>query len=257
MGCNLLPKSHNLQLELEDARKSAKCFINTIEEQSIVIRFLENMCQMNCFAEISKEIIQAAKLFGLSTVVQLRGAEKDCTTAEAGAREIEEKMLTHLALTEERFIEFQGRLIVNFEHVSLLVKNMPSVDDEKYGSLKDTLNIMMKSVDSRVALLKENERIENHRRVAIESLLENTKIMLTKLEKEFSSRHKNSTEVMRTMIEDLDDSLVRLGLEEDQENHIRKIAEEALNALYSSIDSIKELDNVSEEILHQLAALVK
>ena len=248
--------SDKINNEKQVAAHGAELFFQVIQEQGVVIHFLGKVCELGAMDDIAREIILAVEQFGLKAVVQLRDGATDKTLGLQKVLEVEEKLLTHLSLTNERFIEFSEHLIVNFEHVSLLVKNITSLEDSK-GSVKDSLNIMMKTVDARMSLLKENERVENLREVTIQSLFHNMKAMVDQVEVEFNKRNETTHAIMKRMIKTLDESLMGLGLDEDQERFIHKIAEDAELSLYSAIDSHKDLVNISEKITRELKSLAR
>lgn len=88
-----------------DASKQAKALMQVIEEQSVVIHFLEKVCDLTCLDKIAEEILLSITELGLESVVQLRLGTKDKTLSASTLQEVEEKLLTHLSLTDDRFIE--------------------------------------------------------------------------------------------------------------------------------------------------------
>lgn len=242
---------------LAQVQRTAQSFIRAMEDQSIVIHFLESVYEKNSFADIAQALKNAVARFSLNSVVQLREGEHAETFADYPVAELEEKLLGHLRGSDEQFIEVRGRLIINFPRATMLIKNMVPVDDERYTALKDHLTVMLKAIDGRLTVMNESSEGERKRKTSIESLLSNTKSLLGQVQTEFSQRHDDTVTVMKHMIDKLETSLVGLGLDEDQEKYIYAIAEEALTALYSIVDSHHELDNVSEQVLAQLHALAE
>ena len=51
-----------------------------------------------------------------------------------------------MADSTTRFIDFGSRTIINYQDISLLVKNMPLENMGRYGRLKDLLPVLMSAV---------------------------------------------------------------------------------------------------------------
>ena len=69
--------------------------------------------------------------------------------AAGEATPLEASVVDHLAAME-RIMQFQTRLSITYEHVSLLVKNMPVDDEDRCGRLRDHLAMLAEGADVRL-----------------------------------------------------------------------------------------------------------
>ena len=61
-----------------------------------------------------------------------------------------------------RIVEFGSRAVFNFDHVSLLIKNLPD-DAEQVGLLRDSIATLMESVEAKVCSLHREYTLRNER----------------------------------------------------------------------------------------------
>ena len=105
----------------------------------IVTEFLRKAGTATDYASLASLVNQALFGWGLSGYVQIRGCRGDVTVSS-------EKIVSPIQLSVMatmrnmgRIFEMKSRAVVNFEHVSILVNNMPTEDVERMGRLRDNL----------------------------------------------------------------------------------------------------------------------
>jgi hypothetical protein len=118
-----------------------------------------------------------------------------------------------------RFIDFGCRTFVNYRQVSLLVKNMPLDNMERYGRMKDTIPFILGAVDGKVRSLDLHQTLVDHSENMSKSV-DAIGSTLHNLTKEVAEGQDHINDIVSFLLTDLDFHLPRLGLEADQEKFI-------------------------------------
>ncbi|GGY81111.1 hypothetical protein GCM10011613_27710 [Cellvibrio zantedeschiae] len=118
------------------------------------VRFAERTYAMDSFDKLAEGLFQTMAEFGLETSVMFMG---DSGPQFYSHNKYELSLLEKdmfLAIHQEgRFCDFGHRTFCNFKRVSLLIKNMPESDPERYGRIKDAVPWILGTVDGKVGAL--------------------------------------------------------------------------------------------------------
>lgn len=132
----------------------ASLVMANLDEYAVLIKFLRilNECDSPAaIVEATLRVLTASRLEG-AVQVRLRNFEK--TYGQSGENwPLEVAVMNHVR-TLERIFEFKRRAAYNFEHITLLVTNMPVEDAELCGRIRDNLAIAVESANSKLAALQ-------------------------------------------------------------------------------------------------------
>ena len=156
-----------------------------------------------------------------------------------------------MARSKGRFYDFSSRTIVNHDELSLLIKNMPIDEIERYGVLKDTLATLCEAVVARVKIFYAVDR-EKQR----ETILTTVQGAIDQMGQSLASIQKTNTDAIENMIHDIDDAMMSLGLTEEQETHIRGIADRCLKEVDESFSMADKLREQFQQVQMKLADLL-
>jgi len=117
------------------------------------IQFLLDSQKCSNIDELGQLLFQSLHYYGLNCSLQMRGQYmvKDME-AHGMAKAMESKLLEELK-GAGRFYDFGSRTMVNYNSVSLLIKNMPLDDEVKYGMIKDNIFALLQGIDSKIQSL--------------------------------------------------------------------------------------------------------
>ncbi|NOR68631.1 MAG: response regulator, partial [Methylomarinum sp.] len=162
-----------------------------------------------------------------------------------------EKELIEMCDKEARFLDFGARTIINYSRVSLLVKNMPLDDMERYGRIKDLLPILLSAVNSKINTLGTQEALTEQSTNLLESfkMIRNS---LYYLGSTIVTNRKDSTAMMNKLVQDLNYDFLRMGLDEDQEEFLLNRIDTALDEAMEEMDAGKEIREALTFILMNL-----
>lgn len=184
------------------------------------LRFVEHTYALHDFDALAQALFKVMAEYGLVTSVAFLSNRGACYYS-SNSDEISplEKDLLQLMHLQGRFIDFGCRTFVNYRQVSLLVKNMPLDNMERYGRMKDTIPFILGAVDGKVRSLDLYQTLLNHSENMSKSVdaIGNT---LHSLTQEVSAGQDHINNIVSFLLSDLDFHLPRLGLEPDQEKFI-------------------------------------
>lgn len=155
-----------LSNHVEIAKQTALTAMEDNSDLGANIQFLLSVHDCDNLDQLGQMFFSTIERYGLKCSLQLRGDyEIKNMEAHGMAKDLESQLLTQLK-DRERYIDFGPRTIINFGRVSLLIKNMPVDEADKYGSIKDNtfaliqgMNARVQSLDDEAHLIKERETL--------------------------------------------------------------------------------------------------
>lgn len=148
-----------LSSRLELANQTAYSAMVDNSDLGANIQFLLRVHECDNLDQLGQLFFTTIERYGLKCSLQIRGDyEIKNMEAHGMAKDLESQLLSQLK-DAGRYVDFGPRTIVNFERVSLLVKNMPIDDDEKYGAIKDNTFALIQGVNARVAALEDHTHL--------------------------------------------------------------------------------------------------
>jgi CheY-like chemotaxis protein len=161
-----------------DAEIMAFEAMNSSADLGRSLRFAERTYAMYSFDKLAEGLFQTMAEFGLDTSVMFITQAGPLFYAqnkyELSPLERDMFLTIH---KEGRFCDFGNRTFCNFTLVSLLIKNMPLSDPERYGRIKDTVPWILGVTDGRIGALDvSNLMVATHQKVldtvsSLESIL--------------------------------------------------------------------------------------
>jgi signal transduction histidine kinase len=156
------PSVAQLQAALKDANDIAFTTLRANGELGVVINFLEKSFSCKDHVAVGQQIFKAMRAFGLSSSLQLRvesGAINICDQ-EFNGQEQEFRFLSRLK-DKGRIFEFGEHAIINYEHISLLIRNMPLDEPDRHGRIKDNLAVLLNGAQARIKAIEASTRADH------------------------------------------------------------------------------------------------
>lgn len=148
---------------LELANQTAHSAMIDNSDLGANIQFLLNIHRCDNLDQLGQLFFSTIERYGLKCSLQLRTAyEIKNMEAHGMAKDLESQLLSQLK-GSGRFVDYGARTIMNYDRISLLVKNMPVDDLEKYGAIKDNTFSLVQGMNARVVSLEEGYRLLDER----------------------------------------------------------------------------------------------
>lgn len=216
--------NEQLKSQMQQANEMAMVAMTSSSDIGIGVQFILASHDCNNADELGQLFFQTVKYYDACCSIQLRSkyGEKNME-ANGLAKSLESQLLTQLS-DRGRFFDFGCRTIINYEQVSILVKNMPLDDEKRYGMFKDAFPVLAQGMDARLKAIDAQQDLKLEKAL-LERLTLKIQSTLLGIEQSFQQTVKD----IATVADDLSESLLKeipcLGLTEEQENVFEKIIE--------------------------------
>ena len=155
----------------------------------------------------------------------------------------------------DRFFDFGCRTQINYPKISILIKNMPLDDMERYGRIKDVLPAMLSTANVKVNQI--------NTLMAMANQLSETKecfVMITNALEDINrvgqQQQKEGIKIMRNMLMELDSKLPSMSLDHDQEQYILNRVDRAIDEAYDAISKASSTNAAFASVIDNLTELV-
>ncbi len=243
----------DVQADANEIWETALEAMSTAGELGGLLIAIEKCILCNNYDELSNEIFAACESYDLHVSFQIRTSKGiffygNNITPE---KENMENELLNRAKDKGRFFDFGARTIVNFNNISMLIKNMPMDDMEKYGRIKDNIAPFLSSADSRIRAITLQMEVEKQRSV-LKRLIKDTQSAVEYIEKQYADHKDRSGELLERLIQEMDATFISLDLSEAEECHFRKLLESSKSQIMELYEGGLEIDNSFEKIMFKI-----
>ena len=241
----------SLSAQLSESVNAAMQAMTYSSQLGQVVDFFKRSLVLNDLQSITELLFEFLDANGLAGAIQFYTPSGVVSYGNRGAVSPLESNVMELARNKGRFFDFTHRTIVNHDELSLMIKNMPSDNPERYGVLKDTLATLCEAIAARVKIFyavdKEKQR---------EAILATVEGAIDQMGRSLTSIQKDNIAAIEVMMDDIDDAMMSLGLTEEQETHIRGIAADCLQRVDKSFSKANQLREQFENVQMKLADLL-
>lgn len=217
-----------MQQEIEMASKVAMTAMSSSGELGVILDFLRNGFKSKSIEELANHIKLSLMRFGIQGAFQLRLAEQKYYFSTLGnVPPIEKELLSRIALMNQRFIEKGQRLFLNNGNVSLLIKNLPTEDDEKAGRLRDYLAILAEGSTEKVDTIMQQMQAATLRSESMTALIEEANDSLAYIYQTQQDIEKQNVALLDDLVSGVEGSFVGFELTGEQEDSILRLLNDA------------------------------
>lgn len=215
--------------QLQESFNAAMQAMTYSSDLGQIIEFYKNTLNAHSFDEVGQHLFQVMASYGLHSTLYIVTPTETIAIGDQGDVSPLEKNVIELARKKTRFWHVGEKTIINYADFSLLVKNMPIDDPERYGTLKDSLGSLCNAIEACVKILLFDDTNKQKAKV-----LDTVRETLAATNDSFQSIQKENLKAIQDMTDKLDDAILNLALSDHQEDMIRDIA---VNC-YEKVDGI-------------------
>lgn len=243
---NMREQQNKLSKQVSTSQSMAMQAKTFSSELVQVIEFYKQILNANDYNKIAKYYFDAMSSFDLVSVIQFTTPDKVITLSESGIVSPLESNVIEMAKDKGQFVDFGARTIVNYNAFSLLIKNMPLADSEKYGRIKDILGMIGNGIEAKLQQLN-NEVITNKKDQIFLSIQDS----INHIELSFSDLQKNNITAIEDMNEQLHEAIMPLGLTKTQQSKIQQITNTCLERSNKAFCKELSIDDNLKNIYQQ------
>ncbi len=245
-----------LAQQSSNAQQIAFAAMTSMGDLGVVIEFMRKSALANSHSAVAARLIAAMNAWGLRGAVQVRSStEQISLTSEGPMSPMQTSVLDNMR-GMGRIFELGSRAVVNYEHVSLLVENLPVDDPEKVGRLRDHLTVLAESADMRIIAL--DAIVERDlQKVGIEGALAELKDVLQRIATTAKRGRSESQNHLLESLEHLSRTVETLGLTEIQVTYLDDLIREAIDQIRHYFDEVAHGESEFAEVLVRLQRLAE
>ncbi len=247
-----------LLTQYEIAHKNAILAMTSSSELALAMRFLEKSLSYHDIDNLVQGLFESMDQLSLNCCVMISANQQHYWYSSEGSGSISplEKELIEMCDKGARFLDFGERTIINYPKISLLVKNMPLEEMERYGRIKDLIPMFLSAVNTKISTLNTQEALMQQSSNLIDSFSLIRK-SLYYLGVTIVNNRSDSAEIMNALVQELNVDFLRMGLEEDQEEYLLTRVDTALEQAMIEMDAGKEIRASLTFILSSLKTVMK
>jgi len=238
-----------LAAQYEVAQKVAHVALSSTSELAQVVQFVEKSYAYRSTAELASGVFDVTEQLGLSCCMAVReeggDGEAEVPASQVGGEQWFssdgvisplERELIEMSDRQQRFVDFNDNTLISYEHISLLVRNMPLDDRERYGRLKDLLPVLLSASEAKLNAISVERMLLDQGRQMLTAFAR-IRTDFYHLAKDLIGSQEQATKLLREMVGNLNYDLLRMGLEEDQEEYLVARIDGAVDEAVTGIDA--------------------
>jgi CheY-like chemotaxis protein len=237
------------------ASRTAMTAMTSMGELGALLQALKKFNLCDDHESLAAAVLEGLSFYGLHGATQLRFPGGALTQAWHGtATPLETSVISRMA-EMDRVVQFKTRMSITYEHVSILVNDMPVEDAERCGRLRDHLTMLAESADMRVQALSVGSESERRGRTIAYAIKEMTRA-LQDIDRAQREAHVATGIAAAAMTTRLEHAYVEAGLSEKQEDLLTRTVQEGIeNVLSVQEAGIDVQDRLTAAIAEMKAAL--
>lgn len=205
--------------QMNYAQNVALTAMSSMGELGVVMEFLTKSFACKSIQSIGDLAVNALKQYELDSVVHFTW-EGESYTARSDGLEVTEEERDHIAQlrTLGRLLEIKEQMIVNFDHTTMLIKQMPD-DGARAGRVRDNIATLCEGVESRVmGLLLEHDNLLKQQgiRYAVCEIRDSVANLYQRQVADLSA----GRDLIAKVTDDFEDAFVHMGVMPEIENQL-------------------------------------
>lgn len=222
----------------------------------IILEFLRECFHVHTLNELAQAITQALKNFTFNAAIYIYDEQDNILNSTDGTlNELETTLLHRLKNNSNSLHEHNNRLIISRKGSALLIKNLPP-NKEDASRVKDHLMTLMEGISNKLLQLNALKTAKNEHHKKIQLAVVNAHTQLKAIQQKQEGYKKQNMVILDTMVHDVEDSFVAMGLTDTQEEKLLGIMTHAANNALDHLEHGLKLDAQLANVVSELSAIV-
>jgi DNA-binding response OmpR family regulator len=240
----------------DQATQTAMLAMTSSGEQSVIIEFLRKSFECDTYEAIAEALLTAMDNYCLNACVQIFSEHEVIELSHNDEiTPVESELMTRMRDFEERSLSMNQRLFINYDGVTLLIKDMPIEDEDRCGRIRDYIQTIIHGAAVKQKAIEFQLGVEDARNEELAKLANDVQVTLQQVESDNELHKEHSVDIFDTLKLKFDEIMFNLGLTEEQEQSLIKIIDEAIEASLNHIDEGEEINEKLKSIISKLASL--
>lgn len=251
---SLISERGQLREMADFAGRTAMTAMTSMSEMGALLEVLKSFNASTSYTALADAVLAGIAHYGLQGVVQIRSPEETLTRTEQGnASPLETSVIDQMA-GMERIVQFKSRLSVIYDHVLLLVKNMPVEDPDRCGRLRDHLAMMVEGAEARAQAIMAGAE-SNRRGEAIDRAARRITEALEGIDAAQRRSRMATNLAVQAVSDRLEKAFVSLALADSQEEFVAGIVKAGLENILTAQSAETDMQEKLTAIIRELKGM--
>lgn len=207
------------------------------------IQFLLAVHECDNLDQLGQQLFSTLERYGLKCSLQMRSSLGIKNMEAHGmSKDLESQLLFQLK-DNDRYIDFGCRTICNYDRASLLIKNMPVDDAEKYGAIKDNTFYLLQGVNARIHSLEDRHTLIEEKQ-CLRKLSGDVNTVMIRVKERYQDVMKDIMDEVEASTAMLQDRVPHLALTEQDEYFIDSVVERLISTTNSVFNEGLKVDEI-------------
>jgi len=221
-------EKENLRRNADWALTKANTVLSTNNELGIIFQFLRTSFVCGDIEKLASVTGQTLGSLGIQGSVQIRAGDTVVHKSSDGVVIPLEEIVVKKIHSEDAFIDLGNQAIINYEHVSILIKNQLMDNPVKFERMRDNIMLLAEGVDSRVsALLMANELTQ--KKDLLVNVADAARNALYSINDKYDIYNSQNKNILSIYFESVKAALASLTLTESQLNTVQDVINKVNN----------------------------
>lgn len=255
----VLVGQHTLEIQLrnaaKEAQKTAMLALTSTSELGQVIQFVESVAAINSVDALAMQVLKICNNMGLNCILFVDDGEEARWFSPWESVSPLEKEVIRMLRFEQRINDFGSRTVINYPLVSIMVKNMPNEDPERYGRIKDIVPAILTTANGKIEAMNSTAALRRQS-ADLTQTFDKARDSLSGLFERSQHYQHEVDQTLRAMFTELQTKLPYMGLDEDQELYIVERVDRSILHVRDIEDQSMQVFSSIQETLADLGDLV-
>ena len=237
-----------------DAQKLAFDAMTASSKLGEILRFHEKSYLTKNLDELAILLLETIKMFSLKSSILFFTDTNSFYRDDGQQKPLEEKILLAFK-DQQRVFSWKKRTFFNYDYFSVLIRDMPIDDQERYGVLKDQLCLLFNGVDARVKALtieKSNELKAITMKIAADTIAN----MVMEIENDNVELSQHFENIILKLEANVQTDIIQFNLLENEEKillaHIMVAIKESSAIFETSLEKERQYKDIMNRLLKEL-----
>lgn len=252
-----IARKRQLKEEKQEVSELAMAAMSSAGDLSIVLNFVRAATKLTVAQDLAGALAKSIGDYGLKASVQIRSrhGESSNESNTGSFVPLEADILSSSINIEGRILQKSNRLILVFDSVSMLVKNMPLENEKRVGELRDYLMILAENAHDLNQKIDSDKSLADQRVAMVLEAVKDAQDTLSSIQ-EFQTKYKqDSIRIMDELLEEVEANFFSMGLTEAQEQIITDMIQKKLNEGITHMEGGLHVDEKLKRLTENLGEL--
>jgi len=233
-----------LAQDAQFAFSTAMVAMSSAAELGVVLHCISGSYTCRSYEQLADVVIAACAEYGLNACVRLHGRQGTQTRNRAGASSALEIGILERISSFGRVVDFSHRTAINFDHITIMITDMPIDEPERYGRLRDHLAILAESINARILAMDDNLALAFKHR-ALADLVRQSQTALHEIDQHHRENQNDARLILNNMLTSVEQSFTHLGMTSSQEDYL---SAQMRDAVHNVMDLLNQGLSIDEHL---------